>query len=157
MASIQQSFNQMLMSAQIGAGLYAQTPQAKARAELKAKERAAEKAGEKTTEAAAAAIRNEQNLDKSIFESPVGETIETFGAQEVQIREELLKADPSDKNYQAYLKAKQGMEALQRSKERHLQDKKIRRKLLEGTPEENRDFTYRKTKVKVMEEEKDGK
>lgn len=36
MASIQQSLNQMLMSAQIGAGLYSQTPEAKARAELKA-------------------------------------------------------------------------------------------------------------------------
>lgn len=36
MTSIQQSFNQMLMSAQIGASLYAQTPGAKARIALKA-------------------------------------------------------------------------------------------------------------------------
>ena len=33
--TIQQSLNQMLMSAQIGAGLYKQTPEAKSRAELK--------------------------------------------------------------------------------------------------------------------------
>ena len=37
--SIQQSLNQMLMSAQVGAGLYKQTPEAKARAELKATEK----------------------------------------------------------------------------------------------------------------------
>ena len=154
--SIQQSINQMLMSAQIGTGLYKQTPEAKARAELKATEKAAEQAGKKTTEALAAAVRSEQDLNKSIFESPIADTIQSFGAQEVQSREKLLKLDPSDKNYQAYQKAKQGMEAFQRSKQRFLQDKEERQKilqaqlemqekLLQGVPE----VPVKRTKVEV--------
>lgn len=153
MASIQQSFNQMLMSAQIGAGLYAQSPAGKEKAELRAAEKNAEKAGKKTTEAAIAAFKNEEDLNKSIFESPIGETIETFGAQEIQSREKLFKLDPSDKNYQAYITAKRGMENLQGAKERYLRDKETRRQLLEGDPNP---FGIQKTKVKVMEEEKDG-
>jgi len=151
MANIQQSINQMLYQAQIGAGLYAHSPEGQRTAELRQLKKAAEEAGAKTTEAVTAAIKNEQNLNKSVFESPVGETIETFGTQEVQNREKLFKLDPSDKNYQAYLKAKKGMEAFQRSKERHLQDKEMRRKLLEGTPE----VSVRKTKI--MEVDSDGK
>lgn len=146
--NIQQSFNQALYQAQIGAGLYAHSPAGQERAELKAAERNAEKAGQKTTEAAIAAIRNEQDLSKSIFESPIGETIETFGAQELENREKLLKLDPSDKNYQAYLKAKQGMESLQRSKEKHFQDKELRKKLLQGVPLDP-EIQIQRTKVEV--------
>lgn len=151
--NIQQSINQMLYTGTVAAGLYAHSPAGKEAADIRAKAQGVTKAAANTSKALGAAIKNEQvtgqDLNKSIFETPVGEQLTDFGAQEVQKRKELFEADPSDKNYKAYQKAKKGMEALLRSKKRHLEDKELRKKLVEGTAEDPNVVPMKKTKVEV--------
>lgn len=159
MASIQQSFNQMLMSAQIGAGLYAHSPAGQEEAEVRKLQRTEPKI-QKQIELTGEKVGPEPSAADEAF-------TEVFKAGTAQAKR-LFELRPTEKNLAEYKEMSETLDewesALKLSQEKRQQtlaDQKValenRKKLLEGTPEENRDFTYRKTKVKVMEEEKDGK
>ena len=138
--SIQESLNQMLYSASITSGLYAQSPTGKKRDEIRTAEKEAKFAAKKTSEGVIAATKSEgQNTitPERLYEGPVGQSIETFGGKEVAARQRLFELKPSDKNYEAYQTAKASYERFMESKRRFREDSKVRRQLLENSPELN--------------------
>lgn len=151
MSSIQQSFNQMLMSAQIGAGLYARSPAGQEAAEVRKLQKNAPKI-QKQIELTGEKVGPESSASDEAF-------TEAFKAGTKQSKR-LFELRPTEENLAEYKETADVLEewedALKSSQEKRqktLADQKKalenRKKLLEGTPEENRDFTYRKTKVEV--------
>lgn len=151
MSSIQQSFNQMLMSAQIGAGLYARSPAGQEAAEVRKLQKNAPKI-QKQIELTGENVGPEPSASDEAF-------TEAFKAGTKQSKR-LFELRPTEKNLTEYKEMSDTLEewedALKSSQEKRQQtlaNQKAalenRKKLLEGTPEENRDFTYQKTKVEV--------
>lgn len=184
MSNIQESFNQMLMAAQIGAGLYAHSSVGKEKAELRKlikedipkNEKEIELAGdnigpessEKEDQVFTEALKRGTEQSKRLFELKSTEknfkdykgmlnTLEEWEEtvkESQQKREKISKMQPSDKNYDAYIKAKRRMESDQDSKRRYLQEKELYRKIVENDPNP---LGINKTKINLTEEEKDGK
>lgn len=139
MSSIQQSFNQMLSSAQFAAGLYAHTYAGQEQAKLRAAKKTAESAGKKTTQAVMSAAKKEAEQDpyitkEAIYTGDFAETLEDAGTKEIAAKKKLFEASPSDKNYDAYIKAKRSLDKFQESKSRYKAEKEMTRKLLENDP-----------------------
>lgn len=139
MSSIQQSFNQMLMSAQIGAGLYARSYTGQEQAKLREAKKTAQSAGERTTQAVIAAIPKHDEdkvLTKNdIYEGTFGQTLDESGAREVAAKKKLFEVNPSKETFTDYQKAKESLDKWTAEKTRYKEEKEMRRKLLEGTAE----------------------
>jgi hypothetical protein len=136
MASIQQSFNQMLMSAQIGAGLYAHSPAAKQKQEIKNLEKQSQ-AIEKARD-----IQIEADVDTPEANALYQENLE----QGSRIAQRLFELDPSKQRYENVRAEREGKEEFEQIMEqrvtRRLQTLKnqkeqleLRKKLLAGEPE----------------------
>lgn len=95
--SIQQAMNNMLFSAQVGAGLYAQSPAAKTQAKIKGKEKAIE------------AEKIKADVETGAHEGDENATFEkTYFARTKKIaklEEEMFELNPTEKRYQSYLTA----------------------------------------------------
>lgn len=150
MASIQQSLNQILATAGVMSGLYAHSPAGQEAAEvskikrdlpkvLKAREQQAEL--DENSEAAEKAYQ--ENLDLG-----------------TKMSKRLYELRPTEENYRSMIAEAEGREEYEdiltqsmTKRQNNISEQKksldMRKKLLEGTPEEMRDFTYRKTKVEV--------
>jgi len=145
MASIQQSLNQMLMSAQLGAGLYAHTPAAKSKAEWKNLEKRDE------------AVQKQLDIvePKVGVEPSEADPVYTKAFKEqTDIARQKYELKPTEESYKEYTDLKQSFEewesALQESQQKRAdaltsqkEQFKLRRQLLEGTPE----VPVKKTKI----------
>lgn len=150
MASIQQSFNQMLMSAQLGAGLYSHTPAAKQKAELK-----------QTKEALTKTLASRE-MQENIDDPSAAATAEY--RENLALGESLTKKqfalEPTAENYRAVIAEAQGREEFEdiaaaqlwrktettRTQKEQLE---LRKKLLAGEPEVK---ATKKSEVKIYGE-----
>lgn len=155
MASIQQSFNQMLMSAQIGAGLYAHSPAGQEAAEVRKLQRTEPKI-QKQIELAGEKIGPESSAES---EKAFTEVFKTS----VQQSKRLFELRPTEKNLAEYQQMSEALEewestlkSSQEKRQQTLGDQKAaletRIKLLQGDPNP---LNVKRTKVSIMEEEKD--
>ena len=142
--TIQQSLNQMLMSAQIGAGLYKQTPEAKKRTELKETKKAL------TRTLASRELQQEKDDPSEAAEKAYKENL----ALGESLTKKLFELEPTQENYSAVIAEGQGRQeyediiAAQLSRRQDTlkaqkEQTEMRRKLLEGTAE----VPVKKTKV----------
>lgn len=148
MASIQQSFNQMLMSAQIGAGLYAHSSVGKEAAEARKLKKDMSK-NEKQIELTG------DNIGPESSESENQAYTETFKAG-VEQSKHLFELRPTDKNFKDY---KEMSETLEYWENTLMESQDKRQKTLANQKQENK---MRRSIVldqygKNMEVEKDGK
>ena len=146
MASIQQSINQMLSSSQLAAGLYAHTPMGKQKAEIneiKRKLPKAEQAREQQVEA---------NLSSSAAEEAYKENL----SLEEKLQKRLYELQPTEENYLGMIAEIEGREEYENAVLQSMTKRqetltnqqealKIRRQLLEGSPE----IQVKRTKVDV--------
>lgn len=111
--SIQQAMNNMLFSAQIGAGLYAQSPAVKNKTKIKEKEtaiRAENRKADLETEALAGEVGKNKNFEKSYYART---------KRIAKLHEEMFELNPTEKRYQSYLNAvKEKEEAKKQYKDR---------------------------------------
>lgn len=136
MASIQQSLNQMLMSAQVGAGFYAHSPAAQQKMELK-----------QTKEALSKTLSSremQQDIDDP-SEAATAEYRENLALGE-SLAKKLYSLEPTEENYRAVIAEAQGREEfediaatqlLRRTEAARSQKEQfeLRKKLLAGEPE----------------------
>ena len=95
--SIQQAFNNMLMSAQVATGFYAHSPEGKKRAEVRQTKKAI-RAAEGKADIAAAALEADEGI---AFEKEY-----TFRTKDIaNLKQHLFELTPTEKSYQSYLKA----------------------------------------------------
>lgn len=136
MASIQQAFNQMLMSAQIGAGLYAHSPKAKQKQEIKNLEKQGQ-AIEKARD-----IQIEADVDSPEANALYKENLE----QGSRVAQRLFELDPSKERYKNVIAEREGREEFEQIMEQQLarrtqtlqsqkEQLELRKKLLAGEPE----------------------
>lgn len=138
MTSIQQSFNQMLMSAQIGAGLYAHSPAGKQQAEIRSIKRNAPKIAKQVEYAS-------ENVSPTSSEATDKAYTEAFQKQ-VEQSKRLFELQPSKENFNEYEQMEnalqeweQALKVSQESRQATLDNQKkalsIRKQLLEGASE----------------------
>lgn len=142
--TIQQSLNQMLMSAQIGAGLYKQTPEAKKRAELKGTKKAL------TKTLASRELQQDVDDPSEAAEATYRENL----ALGESLTKKLFELEPTQENYSAVIAEAQGREEYEdiiatnlsrraNTLKAQKEQTEMRRKLLEGTAE----VPMKKTKI----------
>ena len=136
MASIQQSLNQMLMSAQVGAGFYAHTPAAKQKQEIKNLEKQSQ-AIERARD-----IQIEADIDTPEANAIYQENLE----QGSRVAQRLFELDPSEQRYADVRAERAGREEFEQIMEQQLLRKteaarsqkeqfELRKKLLAGESE----------------------
>ena len=149
MAGIQQSFNQMLMSAQVGTALYGQTPAGKTAAEKQGLKRQAETSSQRMEASSHPMGHSSDPMRDKIF----GEDLAAY----TEVTRRLYQLDPSDANYQEYKYNAEQLEdweqLMKASYDKRIttkQDQKealdLRMKLLEADPNP---LNIKKTKVEV--------
>ena len=126
MASIQQSFNQILMSAQIGAGLYAHSPAGKEAAELRKLKRDMPKI-EKQIELTGENVSAEPSESDKHF-------TEAFKAGKEQSKR-LFELRPTEKNLKEY---KEMSETLEEWEKTLMESQEKRQKTLANQKKENK-------------------
>ena len=146
MASIQQSFNQMLSSAQFATGLYAHSPAGKKQAEISEIKRNLPKVEQ------ARAQQSEADLPGKAAEEAYKENL----ALGEKLSKRLYELQPTEENYRGMIAEAEGREEYediilqsvakrQKTLTEQQEALKIRRQLLEGAPE----VQVKRTKVEV--------
>lgn len=155
--SLQSAWNQALYSATIGAGLYAHSEAGKAAGEI----RQIKKQQPKTS-------AQLESIEKDITAEPnvaVDKPYTEAYKKQVAENKRLFELDPTEETFKEYKESQEVLEGWeeavkysQEKRQKEISNQKeafeMRKKLLD--PNKNMDFTYRKTKVN-MEEENNGK
>lgn len=145
--SIQQSLNQALYTSTIAAGLYTHSPQGKERAQLKNLEKRDEAIAKQLN-----VVDTKVGPEESVADPIYGKAFQ----EQVDIARQKYELRPNEESFKEYAELKESYEeweqALKHSQEKRLKElrgqkegKKMRKKLLQGTPE----VSVNKTKINL--------
>lgn len=140
MANIQQSFNQMLYTGTVAAGLYAHSPTGQKQAKIRGLEREEKILSKKI----------EPLREKDFSEKQDIEEAEKLAERKGDIKKEQYELAPSKARFKAMRDAEKSLKEYTAAKENQKEAYKIRKQLLEGTPE------VPTKKVKIMEVDSNG-